>query len=130
MDRRGRYSLEDPACLRRARPASRRVGHMADLEPVELTGRAQCVRSHVIKTKPISYPERSRQQRHWAHAINRIAGGPPDAARVQRLGRRDVERPVEGQDVWVHLLMIEQDAVEGTVHAVIDVVCARESGRP
>ena len=42
---------------------------------------------------------------------------------VETGGRQDMERPVYGEDVRVHDLVVEQDAVERVGHDAIDIIC-------
>ena len=102
---------------------ARRVRHVAQLEPVELAGSTDRIRTHLVPPEPVPDLQPTRQPHRLAHQVHRIAGRPPHAARRHGLRSRHMERPIHGQNVWRHDLVIEQRAVERAVHPVVNVVC-------
>jgi hypothetical protein len=106
--------------------SARSVDYFTELESVELARSTYSVGTHVVKAKPVPDLKCTWQLDCLAHAVNRVTRRPPYTAEGQRLRRRDVEGSVKGKDVGVHGLVIEHDAVERPVHAVVDIVCATE----
>lgn len=102
---------------------STRIDDVANLEAVELAGRANGVGAHVVEAQPIAHLQALGQHRLGGNTVDRIAGRSPNARNSLGLGRRDVEGVVHRQDVWVDNLMVEQDAVERAIYAIVDVVC-------
>jgi len=105
---------------------SSRVHNVAQLKAVELTRGAHSVRSHAVETEPVSNLQSDRKLRLGTDAVDRVAGWPPDAAKLRGLVLSNMERSSDGKYVWTNDLVIEKDAVERSVDAVIDVVCSCE----
>ena len=105
--------------------SSSRVHDVAELKSVELARGAHSVGTHVVETEPVSHLQPDRKLRLRANAVDRVACRTPDAAELCRLVLCDMERSSNGKHVWVNDLVIEKDAVESTVDAVIDIVYSR-----
>lgn len=113
---------EGPAHLHTARAGTGCINNVADLESVELRRGTDGVRAHGVKRQPVANRQSARQLRDRADTVNGVAGRTPHTARAGRNRRRDVERAIQGQNVGLRCLMIEHDAVERAVHAVVHVV--------
>jgi len=120
--RRARRGLESRERLPRAMSITRRVYHLADRKSVELARSAYGVRAHVIECQPVTDTQSIRKHGHRANTVDGIACWTPYAAGSKALRRREVERASHIQNVWMNLLMVEQDAIERSVHTIIDVV--------
>lgn len=101
---------------------SRRINHIADLESVELARRTNGIGTHIVEAEPVPNLQPARQHRLRRNAIDGVACRAPDAADVRRLRVRNMERAVHREHIRLHDLVIEQDTVEGTVYAIIDVI--------
>jgi hypothetical protein len=116
--------------------------HWRPLEPVERASRAEGVRAHLAPPDPIADNHALRESDHLTNAVDRVARRTPDRGLlsvlvpqlngevdgevdVRRRGeRRDGVRWRMGDGEWVrmHDLVVEHDAVEGPVDAVVDIV--------
>ena len=120
--RRARRGLESRERLPRAMSITRRVYHLADSKSVELARSAYGVRAHVIECQPVTDTQPMGKHGHGANTVDGIACRAPYAAGLKTLRPREVERAFHIQNVWMNLLMVEQDAVERSVNSIIDVV--------
>ena len=102
---------------------ARRVHHVAQLEPVELARCTDRIRTHLVPPEPVPDLQPGRQHHRLAHLIQRVARRPPHAARRHGLRSRYMERAIHRKNMWRHHLMIKHNAVKGSVHPVVDVVC-------
>jgi len=91
------------------------VGGRARLEAVERACSSYGVSSHVLEVKPFSNFKLG-QVNIFSNAVHRIAGGAKDSASVcfSALSR--------GKDQRLWVAVVEEDAVEGLVYTIIDIV--------
>lgn len=99
------------------------VDHIAEFEAVELARSTNSVGAHVIESEPVSCLQGIGERYRLQNAIEGIACWAPQATGGQWLRRRDMEGPVQRKHVWVHGLMVEQNAVERPVYTFVNIIC-------
>jgi len=75
--------------------APTRIRHITHGEPVEMARGTHGIRTHVIKSKPVSHPQGTWQQCHRTHTVDRIACGTPNAACPRRFRWCHMKRPIQ-----------------------------------
>jgi hypothetical protein len=122
-------SLGSPRSLRKhsanlvcAAARARRVHDVRDLKSIEAARGAARVRAHLREPEPVADGERGGQRRGGRNAVDTITRRAPHAASALCGRWRDVEGAAERENVRDRVLMVEEDAVEGTVDAIVDVV--------
>lgn len=81
---------------------------------IELRGGTDCVSAHVFPIEPVADIQQ-RKTCFFGETIDRVAGGSPNAA--FELGIviccvSIVELTITGENLWIDLLMIKENAVE------------------
>ena len=122
--KRTRDTREYAPRLRRALASTGGVHDGTKRETVELASGTDGVGPHIVEGKPVTDGERGGQPRCGGDTVDAIARRPPHAcsAHVRSNIRGVMERAAESKHARMHNLMVEHDAVEGTIDALIDVV--------
>ena len=111
---------------------------------VEFAGCTHSVSTHLAPAQPVTDLETSGKRHDLTDTVDRVAGRAPDRGllhstvahrgaqvdgkrhvrwrRSQKSWDRGLQRVRDGQGVRVNDLVIEHDAVEGSVDAIVDVV--------
>lgn len=97
-------------------------------EAIELSGGALGVSTHILEVEPVADIENLLEAAALADAINAITGGTPDGVLNARVGgalvgSRLVEEglAVGAQDLRNRMLVVEHDAGEVAIHAIVDI---------
>jgi hypothetical protein len=121
-----------PLCLRLQNPPhlpprpshSRGVHHLRDLEPIKPARRTARVRAHALEPQPVAHRELRRKGGDGRDAVDRVAGRAPDAAGARGCAEGHMEGAAHGEHLGRRVAVVEDDAVEGAVDTIADVVCA------
>lgn len=107
------------------------VEDLASAKSVELRGGGDGVSAHVLKVHPVASLHQ-RQDSLGRNQVNAVAGRAPDRGNSHMVVIVDISRlvgvnAVTEEDLGLADLVVKHDAVEGSVHAIVDVVHVRRS---
>lgn len=125
----GGYKVAKPGVYVRVAIGVDRVPDLGPPEAIELARGADRVGAHVLPQEPVTDLETlGWQPRAGCDEVDRVARRSPNGARLELALKPCrylvVECVAEGKYSRMHDLVVEQDAVERAVDAVVDIICA------